>query len=71
MITSLAGPVLVVTRNEMISNFSNGVISVLCFRLQSSRNLSSHCLGVNPEFPSVGFASSFGTVYLSAIVFLW
>ena len=50
------------------SPFSNGAMSILCSRLQNCRNRSSHCFRVKTGFPSVAFASRFGTVFRSAIL---
>ena len=49
------------------SPFSSGELSVVCSRFVLCRNSSNHCLGVNTAFPSKARASSFGTMFLSAI----
>ena len=50
------------------SRFSNDTMSMLRSRLQNCWNLFIHCLRVNTGFQSAAFASSLGTMFLSAIV---
>ena len=56
------------TRDILLSSPFNSVeVTILCFRFVNCRNLFNHCLGVNIGFPSVPFASKFGTIFFSVM----